>query len=141
MPIDLDRLEGALERGRAAALARMLSTATVRRKTNKTEQSEATGEEVPVWDDVHTDLPCRLVASRVGGASRSVDAGDVEVEQSTPRMDFPFDTDDLQDGDLIDLTAGEYSGSVYSIVEAVKGDQRSARRVPVIEAGRPTEWA
>ena len=138
--VDVDRLERTLERGRAAARARMLSSATVRRKTGKLAQNEGTGRKDPIWDDVHTDLPCRLVASRIGGASRSADAGGVELEQSTPRMDFPWDTDDLEDGDLVDITAGEYSGSVYSIVEAVKGDQRTARRVPVLEAGRPSEW-
>lgn len=125
---------------RAEAEARMLSTATVRRMTSRDTQDEGTGQQGPTWTDVHTDLACRVVASRVGGASRRLEIGDVEVEQATPRLDFPWDTDDLQDGDLVDITAGESTGTVYQIVEAVKGDQRTARRVPALEVGRPTDW-
>lgn len=140
MPVDVDRLQRTLQNGRAAALARMLSTTTVRRKTDRTAQNESNGEQSPVWDVIHTDLPCRIDPSRIGGASRHLEVGGVEIEQATPRLDFPWDTDDLQDGDLVDVTAGEYSGSVYQVVEAVKGDQRTARRVPALEVGRPSEW-
>lgn len=114
----------------------MLSTATVRRKGAEVPQDEDTGLEGSAWADVHTDIRMRLV----GGDTRRVTIGGVEFQQATARADFPHDTTDLADGDLIDVTAGEWAGAVFEIVEAVKGDQRTARRVPVREAERPEEW-
>lgn len=123
--------------GRAAAEARMSSTVTVRRKTGQTAQDETGGEEVPAWTAVYTGLPFRYV----GGATHTVTIGGVEFQEATGRGDMPWDTDDLADSDLIDITAGEWAGTVLRIVEAVKGDQRTARRVPVAETSRPAEWA
>lgn len=114
----------------------MTSRVTVRRRTGRTAQDEGTGEEVPVWDDVYTALPFRLV----GGSTHTVTIGGVEFQEATGRGDMPADTDDLADGDLIEVTAGEWVGTVLRIVEAVKGDQRTARRVPVAETTRPEEW-
>lgn len=128
-------IEATLPQLRAEAEARMTSTATVRRKTGVMVQDESTGLEVPEWADVYTG-PMRFV----GGATRTVTIGGVEFQEATGRADFPHDTTDLADGDLIDITAGEWAGTVLSIVEAVKGDQRTARRVPVVEVSRPEEW-
>jgi hypothetical protein len=121
---------------RAEAEARMQSTCTVRRKTGQMVQNETTGEEVPEWEAVHTDLPFRLIHGR----SRTVTIGGVEFEEATARGDMPSDTTDLADGDLIEVTAGEWADTVWRIVEAVKGDQMTARRVPVVEVARPSEW-
>lgn len=120
---------------RKEAEARMTSTATVRRKTGVMTQDESTGLEVPEWAEVYTG-PMRLV----GGATRTVTIGGVEFQEATGRADFPHDATDLADGDLVEITAGEWAGTVLSIVEAVKGDQRTARRVPVVEVSRPEEW-
>lgn len=113
------------------------SRATVRRLTGDTTPNPVTGYDDPEWAPVHTDLPFRLVPK----GSRAVTVGGVEYEQATARGDMPADTTDLADGDLIVLTAGEWAGTVLSIVEAVKGDQRTARRVPVVEVQAPEEWA
>lgn len=121
---------------RAEALARMTSTATVRRKTDTTAQNESTGLKDPVWTDVHTDEPGRFV----GGSTRTVTIGGVEFQEATGRYDFRWNLTDLRDNDYIEITAGEWAGTVLSIVEAVKGDQRTARRVPVVEVPRPEEW-
>lgn len=128
-------VQSVLASGRRTALARMTSTATVRRMTGRTVQDESTGLEVPVWADVYTG-PVRFV----GGSTRTVTIGGVEFQEATGRVDFPHDTTDLADGDLVDITAGEWAGTVLRIVEAVKGDQRTARRVPVVEVPRPEEW-
>ena len=129
-------IEARLPRLRAEALARMTSTATVRRKTgNDGPQDETTGEQASTWASVYTG-PMRFV----GGSTRTVTIGGVEFQEATGRADFPHDTTDLADGDLVDITAGEWAGTVLSIVEAVKGDQRTARRVPVVEVARPGEW-
>ena len=38
------------------------------------------------------------------------------------------------------LVTDDASGTVWRVVEAVKGDQRTARRVPIVESARPDEW-
>lgn len=129
-------IEAALPTLRAEALGRMTSTCTVRRKTGNMAQDETTGLEVPEWGDVYTG-PFRFV----GGTTRTVTIAGIEYQEATGRADFPHDTTDLADNDLIDITAGEWVGTVLSIIEAVKGDQRTARRVPVVEVPRPEEWA
>ena len=128
-------IDAALPELRAEARARMTSTATVRRKTGLMTQDESTGLEVPEWAAVYAGT-----MRFVGGSTRTVTIGGVEFQEATGRADFPHDTTDLADGDLVDITAGEWSGPVLRIVEAVKGDQRTARRVPVVEVARPEEW-
>lgn len=128
-------VQSVLASGRRAALLRMTSTATVHRRTGVMTQDESTGLEVPEWATVYTG-PVRFV----GGSTHTVTIGGVEFQEATGRVDFPHDTTDLADGDYVEITAGEWAGTVLSIVEAVKGDQRTARRVPVVEVSRPEEW-
>lgn len=120
---------------RAENTAAMTSRVDVYRKTDET-TTDADGYEVPVWEPVHYNLPFRLV----GGDTRAVTVGGVTFQEATARGDMPWDTSDLADGDLCDVVSGEWVGSVFRVVEAVKGDQRTARRVPVAEVPRPGEW-
>ena len=118
----------------------MTSTVAIMRLTGDT--TTVNGYEVPEWAAVHVDLPFRLGSSSTGdGGSREVTIGGTTFNQATAVGSFTWDTADLRDNDYIDITAGEWAGSVYSIVEAVKGDQKTARRVPVVEVPRPEEWA
>lgn len=136
-----DRLAGRVARGRAMAEARMTSRVTVRRKSGRPPQNEETGEEVPEWLVIHTNLPFRLDGSSSGdGGSHTVTIGGVTYEQATAVGHFPALTADLEDGDFIDVAAGEWLGAVFSIVAAVKADQKTARRVPIEEQARPEEW-
>lgn len=113
----------------------MTSRATVRRKTgNMTTNPD--GLEVPEWAAVYTDLPFRLKPK----GQRQVTIGGVEFSTATAEGDMPSTTTDLADNDLIELTAGEWSGEVIRIIEATKADQKTARRVPVESVARPTEW-
>ena len=128
-------IEAQLPRLQAEALARMTSRVDVRRKTGAT-TTDANGWEIPVWEVVAYDVPFRLV----GGDTRKVTVGGVDFQEATARGDLPWDTADLADDDYLDITAGEWAGSVFRVVEAVKGDQRTARRVPVAEVPRPEEW-
>lgn len=128
-------IEAELPRLRAEATARMTSRANVRRATGDTTQVD--GYDVPEWATIHAAIPFRFV----GGESRKVTIGGVDFQEATGRGDFPWDTTDLADGDLVEITVGEWAGTVLRIVEAVKGDQRTARRVPVQETVRPGEWA
>jgi len=119
---------------------RLTSRVVVRRLTGETTK-DANGYDVPEWENVHIDLPFRLGSSSSGdGGTRAVVIGGVTFQQATAVGSLPWDTTDLRDGDLVEITAGEWQGSVFSVVEAVKGDQKTARRVPVVEVPRPEEW-
>ncbi len=128
---------GALSDLRTEATARMTSTAAVRRLTGRTTQNESSGREVPEWTDVY-DGPFRYV----GGGTKRITVGGVEFQEASGRADFPWDTTGLADGDLIDITAGQWVGKVLRVidVEAGQGDDRTAFRVPVQTTTRPKEW-
>lgn len=126
---------------RGEAEARMTSRVTVLRKSGRQTQNESTGEESPEWLPVHTDLPFRLdFSSSSDGGSRTVTIDGVSYESATAVGHFPALTADLLDGDYIDITSGECAGDVYSIVKAVRADQKTARRLPIAEESRPDEW-
>lgn len=136
-------IEAELPYLRAEALARMTSTVTVRRLSDRADQDEDNGLELAGYEVVYAG-PFRLGGSERGGAgSRTLDVGGVEVQVATRVGHFPHDTTGLADGDLIDVTAGENAGLVLRIVEAAWQDQSTARRVPVVETQRPEwpEWA
>lgn len=134
-------IEQALPQLRSEALARMTSTATVRRITSRTTQDETTGRKVPVWEVVYTG-PFRLGGANQGSSgTRTDDVGGVEVQVATRVGHFPHTVTTLKDSDLIDVTAGENAGTVWRIIEAEFQDQATARRVPIMSVTRPTEWA
>jgi hypothetical protein len=105
-------------------------------------QDEDTGLEGSAWAAVYVDLPLRLAGTYRGDSpSRTLDIGGVEVEVAVRTAHLPHDADDLLDGDLIEVTAGENAGLVLRIVEAAWQDQATARRVPVVAVDRPEEWS
>ena len=112
----------------------MTSRVSIRRSTGGATLVD--GYEVPEWATAQTDVPFRLQ----GGSTKTVTVGGVDFQEATAVGHLPAGTQ-LADGDLLDITAGEWAGSVFRVVEAVKGDQQTARRVPVVEAPRPEEWA
>ena len=120
----------------------MTSRCTIRRKTGATTIDPTTGFKVPVWDDVHTDLPMRLAgAIRGQSQARRTETAGVQFETAMRTANFPASTSNLRDGDLVDITSGENAGVVVCIVEAQWQDQATARRLPVMETLRPEEWA
>ncbi|GHJ59136.1 hypothetical protein NOK12_16540 [Nocardioides sp. OK12] len=127
---------------RALAEERMDESSRVKvwRLTDRTTQDESTGLEVPVWEVTHDDLPCRIGGSRNAATSRTVNIGGVELQLALRIAHLPASTDNLHDGDLIDVTSGENEGAVFRIVEADFQDQATARRLPVIADVRPEEW-
>lgn len=139
-------LPDVLARGRAMAEARMGaqndgSTCTIRRRSGRRAQDERTGKESPEWVVVHAELPMRVDFGTSGeGASRVITVAGIEYPEATAVHHFPVFTEDLEDGDYIDITAGESTGTVWSIVKAVRADQKTARRLPVKGESRPTEW-
>jgi hypothetical protein len=75
------------------------------------------------------------------GGSRGVNIGGVTFEDATGVGHVPATTTDLLDDDLVDVHTGEWAGDVFRIVAAVRYDQKTARRVPIVEDVRPEEWA
>lgn len=117
----------------------MTSRVKVRRKSGDT--AKVDGYDVDEWLVIYTDLPFRLSGSGTSdGGTRRVTIGGVDFQDSTAVGNMPASTADLADDDLIEVMSGEWVGSVWRIVEAVKKDQATARRVPIIEAPRPEEW-
>lgn len=137
-----ERSAGRLVRGRAAALALMTSQVVVmRRVEGDSDQDEDSGLETQEWAVVDLDVPFRLDGSSTGdGGTRSVTIDSVTYQQATGIGHLPHDQQ-LADDDLLLITAGEWVGSVYRVIEAVKRDRATARRVPVVEESPPTEWA
>lgn len=134
-------IEAQLPLLRAEAEARMTSRVTIRRKTDQVTQDEDTGEEIPVWDEVHVDVPFRLAGAYHGDAvTRRVTIGEEEYQQAVRTGNLPVGTSDLADSDLLEITAGENTGRILMVLEATWQDQATARRVPVIEVDRPEEW-
>lgn len=135
-------LQSAIERElpflRAEAEARMESRVTIWRLSARLTQDETTGEEVPAYEAIHTALPFRSDGGSSGdGGSRTITLAGIQYEQATGIAHFPAATLDLADDDLIDVTAGEFAGDMFRIVKAVRYDQKTARRVPIVEAIRP----
>lgn len=128
-----DAIEATLPNLRAQAESRMKSRCTIRRKGAP--GTPRRGQTPYTWDVVGTDVPCRL---KPAGSSK-IRVGDVQREQATPELHLPESWSDLRDGDLIVLTAGRWTGSVLLVKEAEKGDDLTARRIPVTETSLPPE--
>jgi hypothetical protein len=126
---------------RAEAEARMTARVSIRRKSSLAPQNETTGRETPAWATVATDVPFRLDSgSSSDGGTRRVETGGVEYQQATATGHLPATQRDLSDGDLLEVTSGEWAGSVWRVVEASFADQKTARRVPIVQESRPEEW-
>lgn len=135
-----DAIAAELPRLRAEALARMTSTATVHRKTDNVPQDEDSGLEGTGWEAVATDSPFRLKGNRGASASQTMTIGGVEVTLALREGHFPVDVV-LADGDFVEVTSGENAGTVWRVVDGDWADQQTARRVPLVAADRPEEWA
>lgn len=134
-------IEEALPRLRLEAEGRMTSRVNVYRKSGRQLGNESTGEQSPEWLPAHLNLPFRLDSgSSSDGGSRRVEIDGVTYELATAVGHFPAATDDLLDGDFIEVVSGECVGTVWSIVKAVRADQKTARRLPIVEESRPDEW-
>lgn len=95
------------------------------------DEPDADGHEAEVWVTVH-DGPMRLSGVR-GGASPSrtetPPGGELQVARRIAH--WPAATEALEDGDVIEIYAGESAGSAWRIIEADRADQQTAYRVPV----------
>lgn len=120
----------------------MTSRATIHRATAGAPQNEVTGLKGSTWTAVATAVPLRLKAgsaSSAGNIRREV-VGGIELSQSLAQGYMPAATTGIRDNDLIEITSGEWAGTVWRILEATKGDQLTSRRLPLIETTRPAEW-
>lgn len=117
----------------------MTSRCTVRRKAGGKTVVDGFEEDF-TWTTVYTDLPVRVSSGRGAPASRQQSSGGINVEVPIRTASFPYDTDDLSDGDLVEVTDGDTEGLVFRIVDADPQDQATARRVQIIGTDRPGEW-
>ena len=115
-------------------------TVQVRRRTGET-TTDADGYEVDEWVVELAGVPCRIGSDRGASQSRTVSTPGGDVTLAVRVAHFPAATEGLRDGDFIEVVAGRLLGSVWLIVEADDADQQTARRVPVVAAERPSEWA
>lgn len=137
-------LLGPLAELRAHAESRMgvaagASECTVRRDVGLGEQ-QPDGSQPREWEVIHSQLPCRLSTGTGSNSSRTVTAAGGDVEVPVRTCSVPWNTQNLRDGDLIEITAGESAGQVLRIVESAAADHKTALRLPVIGAQRPEEW-
>lgn len=122
---------------RALALGRMESVATVRRKGPPT---TVDGLKVPSWTDVLVDVPFRLGGPAGPNLSRSVTVGNTTTQVAVRTGNFPTDTEGIRDGDVVEITAGEYAGRFLTIVDSLGKDQATALRLPVVQIPKPDGW-
>jgi len=118
------------------------SRVIIRRPTGRTAQDDSTGREVPIWAVVHSDLPVRFPV-RLGNSasSRTLEIAGVEMTVAVRQMDMAYETENVADGDLAEVTDGRAAGTVWRIVDATPPpDQATAFRVDVIAVDRPEEW-
>ncbi|MDF9718116.1 DUF6093 family protein [Nocardioides sp. ChNu-99] len=135
-----EQLAAGLDQLRGYAEDRMTSRVRVRRPGPP--GAPVPGQlERPTWTTPHPDLPFRLdgTASSDSGSQR-VRIGEYVFEGATNIGHVPALTRDLRDDDLIEVYAGEWAGTVWRVVKAVGADQKTARRLPLVEAMRPKEW-
>jgi len=125
------RATTALPRFRARAETRMTSRVTVHRASARAAQNEATGRERRPPVAVATDIPFRLDGSSGDGGTRTVTVAGVEYQQATGVGHLPATFTDLRDNDVLEVTAGEWAGTFWRVVEAVTADQKTARRFPI----------
>ncbi|MGH3349311.1 MAG: DUF6093 family protein, partial [Nocardioides sp.] len=120
--------------------ARMTSRCTIRRMTGNMVIDED-NQQVPEWEVIHSDLPCRIASSPNASRSRTQSPGEAELERATPHLHVPASTTDLTDNDHAEITSGVVAGTVLRLLETDWTDQATARRVPVMAVERPTEWS
>lgn len=126
---------------RALAVSRMLSTADIRRKSGNVTQNETSGVEGQTWTPIAI-TPARLAEFGAGAAGRNRPQrpGGVVWEQADRTLHLPASVSPLHDGDTVEMTAGENTGTFWRILEATWADQRTAYRLPVVQIDRPEGW-
>jgi hypothetical protein len=117
------------------------SDVTIKRKSGDVVQDETTGVEAQSWEAVLTG-PARFSAFGGGGVGREkpLDPGGVTWEQADRTLSLPAATQDLVDGDVVEVTAGEIAGTFWRILESARHDQMTAYRLPVVQVDEPEGW-
>lgn len=142
-------LAGILAAGRRSAEARMgaihgASDCIVRLRSAAQAQDEATGRVAHQWTVLWSG-PMRLAGTVRGASTQETKSpAHVETEVAVRVAHLPISAAELsgiEDGALIEITAGRLVGTVWRVIEATDHDQDTARRLPVVEVSRPDEWA
>lgn len=134
-------IAAALSMLRAEAEARMLSRATIRRKTDQ-KTTDADGFEVPVWEDVYVDLPCWVDWESTGRAGVNVNVGaEVQVNRARRVIKAPHHATSARDNDVAKISGGACDGRFLQLTEVMFADQKKQQELPVIEIDEPEGWS
>ena len=131
------RIEELLVRARAAARARMTSSALVQRVDPSNPGTDDDGFEVDGWTAVYPALPSWIDKGR---GTRTVRVGDVEMQLAVRVFKAPHDTTLLQDGDVAEMLSGPCAGRFFRFVETTPVDQKKQQEFEVVETDRPGGW-
>ena len=133
------RLSGRIERGRAAAQARMLSACTIYRDSGRSTPDPVTGHAPVAWLVVH-EGPVRIGGQPRGGSTETAVTDPGGVRHVAKRVaHLPHDTTGLREGDLLHVTAGELAGTWWWLGDTSGADQQTALRLPAAEAREPED--
>ena len=118
------------------ANSRMTSRCTIHRATGNL-TTNADGFEVPEYAAIYTGLACRIDSGSSTGTSTGVDVGGVTYAEATGVAHFPYPSPLLANDDIVLVTTGEWPGACYRIIAAVEYDQKTARRLPIVQEPKP----
>jgi hypothetical protein len=133
------RLPGRLERGRIAALARMLSACTIYRQAGRGTPDPVTGHAPITWTVVHQG-PMRLGGIPRGASQEvtiAIPGGTKVIAKRTAHL--PHDVAGLREGDLLHVTTGDRADTWWWLGDATGADQQTALRLPAAETEKPED--
>lgn len=116
----------------------MTSSALVQRVDPDNPATDDNGFEVDGWAQVYTDLPAWIDR---GKGTRTVRVGDVEMQLAVRVLKAPHDTDQLRDGDVVEMFGGPCDGRFFRFVETTPVDQKIQQEFEVVETERPGGWS
>ncbi len=115
-----------LQRARGLHQMVMLDACTITRDTRGT-LNEATGT-YPVTTTTQYMGPCRIKAA----ASQDVDAATIGTDTTRPIFELPWaDERDVAAGDVVNMTAGAWSGRALTVVDELLGTTSTCRRYTI----------
>ncbi len=123
-----------LARGRAAALAMMVDTCSIRRRTGET-TDDNTGVITPTYDDPLYEGPCRV--QQTGTQASAQQPGEAYVLMLRLEVQLPMTVVGLEVGDEIEITASAHDpdlvGRTFLVRDLAHATHKTARRVQVTE--------
>ena len=90
------------------------------------------GYEAEEYETVHSGPLLLTGVSRGASPSKTSTAPGGEKEIASRVAKWPAATVAFEDGDLIEIAAGESAGTTWRVIESDRADRQTAYRVPVV---------